>query len=75
MVHHAVFCLMAAFASRRMLVIDKTDEIFGLEKHFLPSQSKTYRKFNPRNSCTIFLEPLKVGCKISRQIFCNIVEI
>jgi len=34
MVHHAVFCLMAAFASRRMLVIDKTDEIFGLEKHF-----------------------------------------
>ena len=41
MVHHAVFCLMAAFASRRMLVIDKTDEIFGLEKHFLPSQSKT----------------------------------
>merc|ERR1711884_837158 len=31
MVHHAVFCLMAAFASRRMLVIDKTDEIFVSE--------------------------------------------
>jgi hypothetical protein len=27
---------MAAFASERMLVIDKADEIFGLEKHFLP---------------------------------------
>ena len=43
MVHHAVFCLMAAFASRRMLVIDKTEEIFGLEKHFLPSQSKSLK--------------------------------
>ena len=32
MVHHAVYCLMAAFASGRMLVIDKADEIFGLEK-------------------------------------------
>ena len=32
MVHHAVYCLMAAFASERMLVIDKADEIFGLEK-------------------------------------------
>ena len=36
MVHHAVYCLMAAFASERMLVIDKADEVFGLEKHFLP---------------------------------------
>ena len=32
MVHHAVYCLMAAFASGRMLVIDRADEIFGLEK-------------------------------------------
>lgn len=36
MVHHAAYCLMAALASGRMLVIDKTEEVFGLEHHFLP---------------------------------------
>ena len=36
MVHHAIFCLMAAFASNRMLVIDKPEEVFGLQKHFMP---------------------------------------
>ena len=36
MVHHAIFCLMAAFASNRMLVIDKPEEVFGLQNHFMP---------------------------------------
>jgi hypothetical protein len=40
MVHHAVYCLMSAFASGRMLVIDKSDKLFGLDKHFLPISSK-----------------------------------
>lgn len=36
MVHHVVYCLMAAFASQRMLVLDKAEEIFGFDGHFLP---------------------------------------
>ena len=36
MVHHAVYCLMAAFASGRLMVLDKADEMFGIERHFLP---------------------------------------
>ena len=40
MVHHAAYCLMAALASNRMLIIDKTDEVFGLGYHFLPVSQK-----------------------------------
>lgn len=51
MVHHAVYCLMAAFASKRMLILDKADEIFGLEKHFLPlSETCSYEEGIPQTT-------------------------
>jgi hypothetical protein len=36
MIHHVIYCLMAAFASQRMLIIDEPEKSFVLDNHFLP---------------------------------------
>ena len=45
MIHHVIFCLMAAFVSKRMLIVDKSEEIFGLDHHFLPLRSSSFAGF------------------------------
>jgi len=36
MMHHVIFCLMVAFASKRVLLLDKPQEMFGFDNHFVP---------------------------------------
>lgn len=36
MMHHVIYCLMVAFASKRILILDQAKEIFGFDDHFVP---------------------------------------
>ena len=36
MMHHIIFCLMVAFASQRILILDQAEDIFGFDHHFKP---------------------------------------
>ncbi len=41
MMHHIIFCLMVAFASQRILLLNQPQEMFGFDNHFMPLSNCT----------------------------------